>query len=559
MKKWPIFLSVILVLLAIFLRFYQLGAVPVSLYWDEMAMLVDAKAVAATGHDMHGNSMWQAIFPSYGDYKLPVYIWLASLSVKLFGVSDWAVRLPSALAGLGTILLASCLVKKLFPKFKQLTSLALFVALVVAVSPWSVMFSRTAFEGHVAQFLVALGIWLTLRKQRWGEWSLVAALIGGLATYTYFSVRYIWPVVFTAVTLLFVIDWSKKFELKHYFKQFLFLILLPLGLYFVSLKPMYNSPLYAVSNQFRLSTVSILNKADWPVVSNQYKLLAGNSLLDKLTYHPYVLIARELAQNYADNMSADFLFLTGDPNLRHGTTQHGLFLWIFLPSFVYGWYKFFPKYWRQGSLLLVWWLIALLPASVPETTPHALRTLNALVPLSLVIGWGSYWLVNDLNQLKLMPKLKLLINLALIGLTSLVVGLFADYLFKVYPVTSAPKWQAGYKELAEVIAQEKTGKDTVWIEPFDNVWYLWLMGYETPVSEFKNIKFSNYQPKNIENVVFKEFDWAKVKTMEPKTIVAGKKEILDAKLALSPVKPTWYKTITTIDGETPFAIIYFEK
>src|SRR3972149_8796774 len=91
--------------LAVLLRFYQLGAVPVSLYWDETAMLVDARSVAATGRDMYGNSWLQAIYPSYGDYKLPVYIWLASLSVKVFGASEWALRLPSATAGGLTLLM----------------------------------------------------------------------------------------------------------------------------------------------------------------------------------------------------------------------------------------------------------------------------------------------------------------------------------------------------------------------------------------------------------------------------------------------------------------------
>ncbi len=559
MKKWPIFLSVILLLVAVFLRFYKLGVVPVALYWDEMAILVDAKAIAETGQDMHGNSMWQAIFPSYGDYKLPVYIWLASLSIKLFGINEWAVRLPSAIAGISTILLAGSLIKKLFPQFKNQTWLRLAVITVIAVAPWSVMFSRTAFEGHVAQFLVLVSVGLMLKKQKWGEWSSLAALVGGLATYTYFSVRFIWPVLLIAVTLLLIIDFKVKRSLLDYLKITCGFLVLPLIIYLVSLKPMYNSPLYEVSNQFRLSTISVLNKENWPVVSNQYKLLAGNNLLDKITYHPYVLIARELAQNYADNMSADFLFLAGDPNLRHGTGQHGLFLWIFLPSFIYGWYKFFPKYWRQGLLFLIWWVMALLPASVPETTPHALRTLNALVPLSLVIAWGSYWLITDLNNWQFLKKFKLVLNLGLVSLVILVVSLFADYLFKVYPTNSAASWQAGYKELAEIVAENKNQVDMIWIEPFDNVWYLWLMGYQIPVSAYQDITFNNYKPQVIDNVRLHEFDWAKIKTVEPKTIVAGKKELVDKQLSLSPVQPTWYKTITTVDGETPLAIIYFEQ
>ena len=61
-RFWIIFSIIILV--AVFLRFYQLGEIPVSLYWDEVAMLVDAKSVAATGMDMHGRAWYQVMYPS---------------------------------------------------------------------------------------------------------------------------------------------------------------------------------------------------------------------------------------------------------------------------------------------------------------------------------------------------------------------------------------------------------------------------------------------------------------------------------------------------------------
>jgi len=48
---------IFILFLAIFLRFYKLGQIPVSLYWDEAAILLDAKIVSRTGHDMHNNSL----------------------------------------------------------------------------------------------------------------------------------------------------------------------------------------------------------------------------------------------------------------------------------------------------------------------------------------------------------------------------------------------------------------------------------------------------------------------------------------------------------------------
>lgn len=554
MPNWRWFLAVVITFsLAIFLRFYLLGQVPVSLYWDETAILVDARSIAATGQDIHGNAWLQAIFPSYGDYKLPVYIWLASLSVKLLGASELTVRLPSAVAGLLTMIVGGLIAWELFSPAKKSAKQWLFVitALVIAIAPWSVMFSRTGFEGHVGQLLLALSIWGALKMKSHWFWGVVAALVGGLATYTYFSIRFVWPVVFVLVSLLFT---SKKG-----WRRFVTGLILPLLIYAMTLWPMSQSPLYPASNQFRLSATSVLNVADWAIISNEYKLQAGNTLIDKLIYHPSVLMARELWRNYADNLSADFLFLSGDPNLRHGTGRHGLFLWPFLLPFIYGWYTLFPKHWKQGLLLLGWWLIAFLPASVPETTPHALRSLNALVPLALVIAWGCWQLWQTLWAT---PKPKLISQLVFIawgGVIGLSLYDFTSYYFQTYPALSAQDWQDGYKAVAHEAWANKDQMDVVWVEPFDARFYLWLLAYEVPVEQYSQIAFHNYVPNAIGNIRFRWFDWGKLPTLSEKTMLLARKDFIDWNLETVPYPPRWYKTFTRADGVTEFAAVYFEK
>ena len=553
MPNWRFLLAVGLVfLLAIALRFYLLGRVPVSLYWDETAILVDARSIAATGQDMHGNSWLQAILPSYGDYKLAVLIWLASLSVKLLGATELAVRLPSALSGILTMIFGGLIAGELLVSTKKLRWwLFVLTAAVIAIAPWSVLFSRTGFEGHVGQLLLAVSIWCALKaRKQWG-WGILAALIGGLATYTYFSIRFVWPVVFFLVVTLFTV--------KKTWRSFLLQLVVPFLLYAVSLRPMYQSPLYEASNQFRLSATSVLNMADWPIVANEYKLPAGNTLLDKAMYHPWVLISRELAKNYADNLSFDFLFLTGDPNLRHGTGRHGLFLWPFFLPLVYGWYTLFPKFWRQGVLLLGWWLVALLPASVPETTPHALRSLNALMPLSLVIAWGvwQWWRVTwQARQRQWLEK-------GIFLVWSMAVGLalfdFVTYYFQVYPALSAKEWQDGYKAVAHEAWVNRADMDVVWVEPFDPRFYLWLLAYEVPVQEYRQISFNNYMPEAIENIRFRWFDWGKLPTLSEKTMLLARKDLIDWNLETAAYPPRWYKPLVRADKVAEFAAVYFEK
>ncbi|MCD8527481.1 hypothetical protein LRY65_04750 [Candidatus Woesebacteria bacterium] len=84
-----------LVTLAVLLRSIGFGQVPVSLYWDEMAIWNDARSIATTGLDLHGRSWFQPLFISYGDYKLPVYIWFVSFVSRFVDSAALAVRLPS--------------------------------------------------------------------------------------------------------------------------------------------------------------------------------------------------------------------------------------------------------------------------------------------------------------------------------------------------------------------------------------------------------------------------------------------------------------------------------
>src|SRR3989339_882194 len=84
--------------IAFFIRVLGLGQIPVGQYVDEIAITLDSHVIAQTGKDMHGRSFFFAIIPSYGDYKLPVYIWFSSLTTLFFGAGAFATRLPSAIA-----------------------------------------------------------------------------------------------------------------------------------------------------------------------------------------------------------------------------------------------------------------------------------------------------------------------------------------------------------------------------------------------------------------------------------------------------------------------------
>src|SRR3989344_4753279 len=114
-KHLPI---ILILLLAAALRFIQLGKNPPGLYWDEVSLGYNAYSILKTGKDEHGEFLPLARFKAFGDYKPPGYIYATVPSIALFGLNEFAVRFPSALAGVFMVWLTYLLIKELFSNHK---------------------------------------------------------------------------------------------------------------------------------------------------------------------------------------------------------------------------------------------------------------------------------------------------------------------------------------------------------------------------------------------------------------------------------------------------------
>lgn len=530
-QKWPFLL---LFGAAIFVRFYQLGKIPLSLYIDELAILVDAKSLANTGYDMHGKPFFQAMFLSYGDYKLPVYVWLAALGVKLFGVNEFALRLPSALAGVGTIFVMILLAKELFSDTKKTPSivsacrdniLKICSIIVVGFSPWSLLFSRTGFEGHVGQFFLSLAVLLLFlsKKNKW--LILVSPFVAALSVYTYFSVRFVWPIIYLAWGILFLFTTGKKFKSafkNNNFNKKKFAFFVISGLIFIALlQPMHRNEYYSDSNKFRLSTRSVLNLKDWPVEANKLREITDNTIVDRIFYHRHLLLMKALAENYTKNLSLNFLFLTGDSNLRHGTQEHGLFLWPLIIPFLLGLISLAKNNFKVFSFLIIWWLIALLPASAPMEVPHALRSLNALAPIALLIIFGlkkTYLLSTKNIKLKFTACLYFLI----LGIAAFS---FLEFYFIQYPIKSALAWQDKHKEFAITLLNLQDTTEYIYVHPFSSEPHLAFLAYDKSLQNFSSLEFIdgnvNKIDQKIEFKILNKHEWQNIFPFHKNFIIAG--------------------------------------
>src|SRR3989344_8441615 len=101
---------VLVLIIATWLRFFNLGITPGGLYVDEASIGYNAYSLLKTGRDEYGKS-FPALIKSYGDFKAPVYTYLLVPVYKFWGLNMTTTRAVSAVAGVMTVAFLYALVK----------------------------------------------------------------------------------------------------------------------------------------------------------------------------------------------------------------------------------------------------------------------------------------------------------------------------------------------------------------------------------------------------------------------------------------------------------------
>jgi dolichyl-phosphate-mannose-protein mannosyltransferase len=439
MKKLINISLFLLIFLGIIARVWQFGSIPVSLYWDEVAIGLDAQSIAQTGLDINGRSWLQPIYYSYGDYKAPVYILLTSLLAKILPVSEILVRLPSLIAGLLSGGLLFLLVRLLSPK-KSL--LPLLVLTSYMLMPWSVHFSRIGMESHLSLLFLLLSAYLSVLSFKFNKPSLLilSALPISLGIYTYISLRVIGPIIYLTTYALY-----KTKKLNQPKKPLAFFIIGAI-LITASILVLTKSPNYQVSQNYRISNNNLLTSTSY-IDKSVESQVNPDLFISRLFNHRYLYKAQEYLVNYASHFSPQFLIFSGDSNLRHHSGFMGQLLIVQAIFLIFGLFIILKSPLKPTNLLIIIWLL-LSPAisSLVNEVPHASRSIYLIIPLAWLVGLG----LNSLNK-KILPLslFALLINFCL----------FFHYYFNHYPRISALAWVNPYKQAALYIKNNPTDQD----------------------------------------------------------------------------------------------------
>ena len=430
--------------LAVFCRFWQLGYIPPGLNRDEASIGYTAYSILQTGRDEYGSRIPLSI-KSFGDWKLPAYVYITIPFVGVLGLDDWVVRLPSALAGAGTIAVVYLLTN------------SVTAALVLALLPWHIHFSRAAYEANLGLLFFTLGIYFVVKAKKFT----LAAIFFGLTLFTYHTYQ-----IFTPLFLIGLF-WLKKINYKELTVFGVFLIF--------AILMTFSGGKTKSSVSFLADPVFIHSKIETP------RFEASNKLLGRLIYNRPVIFGTKFAANYLNSFSPDFLALKGGEHPIHNFPDMGNIFWFEYPLLLAGAY-FLVKEKNQNKLIILMWLaLAPVASSLTKDAPNSARLSPMIVPLAILIALG-------------LDRLKKTIFYLVLGLVFIysAVGFYRSY-FVSFPLERGIFWGAGYRQLAGYLnLPENIDKQVVMEKPnwSPYIWLLFYSEYDPAVYQKEAVRFT---------------------------------------------------------------------
>lgn len=439
--------------LGLVVRVVDFGEIPTSLNRDELALGYNAFSLSVEGVDEWG-VRWPLVFKSFGDYKLPGYIYLLIPLIKFLGPNGWVVRLPSLIAGIANVYLVFVISKELFPKRKWVPILA---SLNMALMPWAIFYSRVAFEAHVGLALTLLYLYMLLvgRKKSVKLWWSVPVLM--VAVLTYNAPLLLAPFILGSFLVMFRADLFKKNSIKQ-MASFALVSLSIIGL----------ASWLMVSVNRAKTGITIFTD---PTITSEYRVNRANlserlPLVGKIFGNRVVYFGGEIFDRYVLSFLPDFLVYSGGqhpwhtlPGWSHLTmVQYGLFIGGLMVILV-----------DKKKTNLKWWLVGLLflslgPAVITVDAPHATRSLLFLALTSI---FGAYFLDKLIDKKRFFYVLIFLLTIN----SSLFIK---DYYLNFAAVQSA-SWKQGLKNV--VISLPDDNRE-VFITDYRSSPYIYVLFYK---------------------------------------------------------------------------------
>jgi len=371
------FLAIIFAL-ALILRTVSLSSYAQGFTPDEASFGYDAYSLLKTGKDQWGRVL-PLVLESFGDFKPPLLAYISIPFVGILGLNETAVRLPNALLGSLAVVVVYLLVKEIFRSEKRKEEIAIVASFMLSISSWHVMMSRGAFEANLTTFLMPLGVLLFLKGLTSPKFLMASSLVFGLNLFSYHSARFVTPLIFACVIVL----WRKEL-----------LKLAPR--YIVSFVGVFVAFSFLVLHTFtqgagaRAADISVFAGAMEEAASPRLELINSGTpeLIAKVIHNKFSVAAIRFVGNYSQYYSLKFLFSDGPNEATYGMVPGVGVLYLIetvsLMGFVY-WFFRNPRS-KGGRLLVFWLIVSPVPAALAQGVGFSANRALIMIPSITVVS-----------------------------------------------------------------------------------------------------------------------------------------------------------------------------
>lgn len=344
---------VLIIVTAVFFRFYKLDVLPPGLHPDEAANGLDIFRMI----DHHD---FRVLYNTNGPREA-LFFYLQAIFVLAVGNSILALRIAPAIIGTLAVVMAYLWATDWFGRRTGLVA-----AFIFAVSPWAVTITRDGFRASMVPLMIASVAYLAGKAYKTQKvvYFIAAGIVAGLGLYTYVAFQLFVGIVILALAFLVILR-------RKWFKASWQKIGLGFLSFLVVLSPMIIFTIKHPNDSFaRSGGTSFMNKG----------LNGGKPL-----------------QTLVDSTTKTLLMFNfrGDANYRHnlgGLPMLNVFIGIMMLLGVFvclvriGRLKYFMVLAIFGTMLL--------PAALTaESLPHALRAVGAMPAVFIIAAIGiNYFL-----------------------------------------------------------------------------------------------------------------------------------------------------------------------
>lgn len=413
---------------ALALRLGDLERVPPPLNVDEAVNAYDAYSLLKTGRDQWGRP-WPVTLRAFNDYRRPATIYSAMPFMAIFGLTIFGIRAMAAFWGWWTVVFTYRLARDMFGARAGLAA-----ALLLALSPWHIAFSRLGVEvsGPLLCVLVA-GLdcgWRWHRTRRAG-WLVAAGIAFTVALYSYTTAQAFIPLLLLAIGMIF---WRELWQQRS-------AVLLTGALLILLAAPLAAAVLSNSSSWNRMNAISVF--AD-PQAQGWWTVL----------------------RQWLGHFAPGYLFFQGDAQPVHHAPGFGQLYWIemlLIPLGVVGLLRGRDR--RAALLLLAWLALGPIPAALTRQdmgSANAMRGIAGLPGWAILSGLGLATVtVPSKGRQKTGRVWRAALTGALLGaLTWNAVVVLRNY-FTIFPVRHARDFEYGIREAMDYALAHEDDYDTI--------------------------------------------------------------------------------------------------